>query len=76
MEIVIALVIEKVALNKSSLLLKTISQNTKTLQLFTNIITTESIYKCKENAKLKDLFKEKPSGLNERGKKRKIFKRR
>jgi hypothetical protein len=37
--------IEQVALNKSSLLLMTILQNTQTLQVFTQIIKTESFYK-------------------------------
>jgi hypothetical protein len=37
-------VIEQVALNKSSLLLPKISQNTQTLKLFQMIIKTESIY--------------------------------
>ncbi len=36
---------EQVAWNKSSLLLKNISQNTQTLQLYTIDIETESIYK-------------------------------
>jgi hypothetical protein len=38
-------IIEQVALNKSSLLLKNILQNTQTLQLYTITIKTESIYK-------------------------------
>jgi hypothetical protein len=38
-------IIEQVALNKSSLLLMTILQNTQTLHLITKIIKTESIYK-------------------------------
>ncbi len=37
--------IEQVAWNKSSLLLKSILQNTQTLQLFKMIIKMESIYK-------------------------------
>jgi hypothetical protein len=37
-------IIKQVASNKSSLLLKIILQNTQTLQLFTKIIKTESIY--------------------------------
>jgi len=38
-------IIEQVSLNKSSLLLKIQMQNTQTMQLFTKIIKTESIYK-------------------------------
>ncbi len=38
-------IIEQVALNKLSLLLKIILQNTQTLQLFMKIIKTESMYK-------------------------------
>ncbi len=37
---------EQVASNKSILYLKTTLQNTQTLQLFTEIIKTECIYKC------------------------------
>ncbi len=37
--------IEQIATNKSSLLLKNILQNTQILQLFTMVIKTESIYK-------------------------------
>jgi len=44
--------IEQVALNKSSLLLRNILQPTQTLQYFTIIIKTESIYKSNYNAKL------------------------
>jgi len=36
---------EQVALNKSSLFLTIILQNAQTLQLFTKIIKTESIFK-------------------------------
>jgi hypothetical protein len=36
---------EQVAWNKSSFLQKSILQNTQTLQLFTTIIKSESIYK-------------------------------
>ena len=38
-------IIKQVALNKSSLLLKIQKQKTQTLQLFTEIIKMESIYK-------------------------------
>jgi hypothetical protein len=38
-------IIEKVAWNKSSLLLEIQKLNTQTLQLFMKIIKTESIYK-------------------------------
>jgi hypothetical protein len=41
----VILIIEQVAYNKSSLLLKIIVQNAQTLQLFSQIIKTESIYK-------------------------------
>ena len=41
--------IERVDWNKSSLLLNNILQNTQTLQLFTMIIKTESIYKSIKN---------------------------
>ncbi len=44
--------IEQVACNKSSLLLKNILQNTQTLQLFTMNNKTESIKKFIKNAKL------------------------
>jgi hypothetical protein len=37
--------IEQIAWNKSSLVLKKILQNTQTLQLFTMIIKSESIFK-------------------------------
>jgi hypothetical protein len=40
-----ACIIEQVAWNKSSLLLKAILQNTQVLQLFAKIIKTESFYK-------------------------------
>ncbi len=40
-----AYITKQVALNKSSLLLRIIFQNTQTLQLFTKIIKLESIYK-------------------------------
>jgi hypothetical protein len=40
-----AYMVEKVASNKSSLLLKIILQNTQTLKLFTMIIKTGNIYK-------------------------------
>jgi hypothetical protein len=40
-----AFMMEQVALNKSSLLPKIQTQSTQTLQLFTKIIKTESIYK-------------------------------
>ncbi len=43
--------IEQVAWNKSSLLLKIQIQNTQTLQLFTETIKTESIFKGYKNAK-------------------------
>jgi hypothetical protein len=49
---------QQVASNKSSLLLRTILQNTQTLQQFTKIIKTESIYKSNYNAKLKGLVDE------------------
>jgi hypothetical protein len=48
-------IIEQVALNKSSLLLKIQEQNIQTLQLFTMIIKTESVYKSNQNAKLEGL---------------------
>ncbi len=38
-------IMNQVALNKSSLMLKTILQNAQTLQLFMMMIKTESIYK-------------------------------
>ncbi len=38
-------IIKQVAWNESSLILKIILQNTQTLQKFTKIIKTESIYK-------------------------------
>jgi hypothetical protein len=41
----ILIIIEQVASNKTSLLLKNIFQNTQALQLFTIIIKTESIHK-------------------------------
>jgi hypothetical protein len=51
--------IEQVAWNKSSsILLKIILQNTQTIQLFTMIIKTVSIYKSFLNAKLEDLGSE------------------
>jgi hypothetical protein len=50
--------IEKAALNKSSLLLKIISQNTQTLQLFTMIIKQKAFTKDIKNTKLKSLSKE------------------
>jgi len=40
-----ASITEQVASNKSNLLLKILMQNTQTVQLFTEIIKTESIYK-------------------------------
>ncbi len=49
---------EQVSLNKSSLLLKNILQNTRTLQLLTKIIKTESIYKSNKDAKLEGLVDE------------------
>jgi hypothetical protein len=53
-------VIESVAVasNKLSILLKIILQDTQTLQLFTKIIKTESIYKSYCNAKLGGLGSE------------------
>jgi hypothetical protein len=45
-------IIEQVASNKSSLLLKIQNQNTQTLQLFAKIIKTESIYKSNKMPKL------------------------
>jgi hypothetical protein len=47
--------IEQVAFNKSSLLLKIHKQNTQTLKIFTKIINTESIYKSNWNAKQEGL---------------------
>jgi hypothetical protein len=47
--------IEQVAWNNSSILLKIILQNTQTLQLFTIITKTESINKSYLNAKLEGL---------------------
>jgi hypothetical protein len=44
-----SIIIEQVAWNISSLLLNNILQNTQTLQLFTMIIKTESIYKSIKN---------------------------
>jgi len=43
---------DQVAANKSRLVLEIIKQNTQTLQLFTMISKTESIYKSNQNAKL------------------------
>jgi hypothetical protein len=43
--------IEQVAWNKSGLLLKIHEQSTQTLQLFTETIKTESIFKGYKNAK-------------------------
>jgi hypothetical protein len=60
-------------LNKSSLLLKNILQSAQTLQLFTKIIKTESIYESNEIDKLEGLDEEIPSGLIKRGKKRERF---
>jgi hypothetical protein len=51
-------IIKQVALNKSSLILIIQKQNTHTLQLFTKIIKTETIYKSNQNAKLKGSGKE------------------
>jgi hypothetical protein len=45
-------------LNKSSLPLKNILQNTQTLQLLTKIIKTENIYKSNKDAKLEGLVDE------------------
>jgi len=55
-------IIEQVASNKSCLLLNIRMQNTITLQLFTEITKTESIYKSVKNAKLEGLVLE-TSGL-------------
>jgi hypothetical protein len=49
---------ELVASNKSSLLLKINLQNTKTLQLFTKIIKTGSIYKSYQNTRQEGLGSE------------------
>jgi hypothetical protein len=49
-------VLEKVALRKSSVLLKITIQNPQTFQLFTNIIKTESIYNSYWYAKLEGFF--------------------
>ncbi len=53
MGLVLAIIIEQVAFNKLTLILKIQIQNTQTLQLFTNIIKTEIIYKSYENANQK-----------------------
>jgi len=45
--------VEQIVWNKSSLILKIILQNTRTLQLHKEIIKTEIIYKSNSNAKLK-----------------------
>jgi hypothetical protein len=50
-----AIIIEQVTQNKSSLLLKIILQNTQTLQLFMKIIRTEIISKSNLFAKLEGL---------------------
>jgi hypothetical protein len=47
--------IEQVALNKSSLLLKIQKQNAQTLRLFIKIIKRESIYKSNQNIEPADL---------------------
>jgi hypothetical protein len=66
---------EQVASYKSSLLLKIILESTPTLQLFTIIIKTESIYKYNKYAKFEGLVGERPSGLISRWRKCKHFKR-
>jgi len=61
-----------VALNKSSLVLNIILQNTQTLQLFTNIINAESIAKVIKIPSWK-AWVERPNGLIIKGRKRKRF---
>jgi hypothetical protein len=51
-------IMEQNASNISSFLLKIILENTQTLQLFTKIIKTESIFKSNTDAKLEGLIEE------------------
>jgi hypothetical protein len=69
-------IIQKVALNNSNLTLTIILQNTQKLQLLTQIIKTESIYKSNYKAKLEGLVDERPIGIIKRRRKRKSFKMR
>ncbi len=66
------IIIKQVASNKSSLLLKIQKYNTQTLQIFTKIIKTESIYKSNLNSKLEGLGAEILNSIKS-GKKRKRF---
>ncbi len=62
-------IIEQVALNKSNLLLKIVSQNTQTLQPSTKMVKVEIMYK----SYLKEGFVQRPCGLIKSRRKRKHF---
>jgi hypothetical protein len=70
-----AIIIQQVASNNSSLLQKIILENYLTVQLFAKTIKTENIYKSNYDANLEGLVGERPSGLIKRRMKRKHFKR-
>ncbi len=68
------IIMKQVALNDLSLLLQIQMQNTQTLQLFTNIIKTESIYISFKNAQ-KEAWVQRPSGLIKMSKEVRVLQR-
>ena len=72
MGVVLAIIIEQVAFNKLTLILKV--QKKKTIQLFTMNIKTESFTKVIRNAKFEGLGVKRPSGLLKIRRKYKHFK--
>ncbi len=69
------MIIEQVASNKSSLLLKIRKLNTQTSQLFTEIIKTKSILQTLSNATSLKVWVQRPSSLINSGRKYKRFKK-